>query len=86
MTTSLSQVVSAHAGHRGELHDDGHALTFARRSRRMTGLPEEPRGDVLLAPRIERPDPAVAREAVRRIIAPAILELALQDAAKEAAS
>jgi hypothetical protein len=61
-------------------------LTPPPRPRRIAGLREERRGEVVLAPRTVRPDPAVAREAVRRIIQPALLELALQDAAKEAAS
>lgn len=60
-------------------------MTPSPHPRRIARLRGELRGDVLLAPRIIRPDPAVAREAVRRIIEPALLELALQDA-KEAAS
>jgi hypothetical protein len=52
----------------------------------MPPLQEEPRGTLVLATRAEPVDPELVRDVTRRVIRPALLEAAIEDAAKEARS
>jgi len=62
----------------------GGRLTRRRLRRKIAGLQDEPRGEVLVAPGSQRP--ASVADVTRCLIVPAILERVLTDAPQEAAS